>query len=197
VLLHPEARETALSFDPNHGKLREPIIRLMHLARAFKIESTRTYGWHNFNKLEDIILQAPYGSPSVFNFYRPDYGPNGAIADQSLSAPEFQINNDVSALQLFNAYYTLINFGIAGGFYGNVGEKNYIEAPSDLSDQIILASDTQVLLEHLDLLMTGGKLSDASKSVILIAANSMGSGEALVKHMAYLISITQEYNTLY
>lgn len=197
VLLHPEAREAALSFDPNHGKLREPIIRLMHLARAFKVQSIRTYGWHNFNKLEDIILQAPYGSASVFNFYRPDYSPNGVIADQALTAPEFQINNDVSALQLFNAYYTLINFGIAGGFYGNVGEKNYIEAPSDLSDQIILASDAQVLLEHLDLLMTGGKLSDASKSVILGSINSAGSGEALVKHMAYLISITQEYNTLY
>ena len=197
VLLHPEAREAALSFDSNHGKLREPLIRLMHLARAFKVQSIRTYGWHSFNKLEDIILQSPYSSPSVFNFYRSDFSPNGAIADQSLSAPEFQINNDVSALQLFNAYYTLIHHGIAGGNYGNVGEKNYIEAPSDLSDQIIISGNTQNLLEHLDILMTGGKLSVASKSVILSATNSMGSGEALVKYIAYLISLTQEYNTLY
>ena len=37
VLLHPEARESVLSFDPSYGKLREPIIRLMHLKSCFKI----------------------------------------------------------------------------------------------------------------------------------------------------------------
>ena len=37
ILLHPEARESVLSYDPNHGKLREPIVRLMHLSRAFKL----------------------------------------------------------------------------------------------------------------------------------------------------------------
>ena len=80
VLLHPEAREVILSHDPNHGKLREPLIRLMHLCRAFNLTSLRTYDWIYFVGLEDMILQAPYESSSVFNFYRPDYSPSGDIS---------------------------------------------------------------------------------------------------------------------
>ena len=102
VLLHPEARESVLSYDPNYGKLREPIIRLMHLSRALNLSSLRTYDWIYFKGLEDTILQAPYEQSSVFNFYRPDYGPNGLISDLVLTAPEFQINNDVSSLHLLN-----------------------------------------------------------------------------------------------
>ena len=73
VLLHPEARSHALAIDSSHGKLREPIIRLMHLCRAFKLDPIRTYEWIYFKNLEDDIIQSPYESSSVFNFYRPDY----------------------------------------------------------------------------------------------------------------------------
>ena len=73
VLLHPIARATSLAYDPSHGKLREPLIRLIHVARAFGLTSKRTYGWCCTKDLHDTILQAPYESPSVFNYYRPDY----------------------------------------------------------------------------------------------------------------------------
>lgn len=198
VLLHPEARESVLSFDSNHGKLREPVIRLMHLSRAFNLTSLRTYEWIYFVGLEDIILQAPYESSSVFNFYRPDYSPNGTIADLGLTAPEFQINNDVSAIHLSNAFFTLINEGLIKGDDGNFGSKNYADATLDFSYEIGISGNDEALVDHLDLILCGGRLQSASKQIILDALEASNlSNLAKVKYAASLFVLLVEFNTLY
>ena len=198
VLLHPEAREKILSFDPSHGKLREPLIRLMHLSRAFNLTSLRTYDWIYFVGLEDTILQSPYESPTVFNYYRPDYSPNGSIGDIQLNAPEFQINNDVSALHLANAFNTLINHGIVGGDIGNIGSKPYVGAELDFSYEISLSHNDQLLLDHLDLILCGGKLNPDIKQTIadaLVASNL--SQLDRVRYAVSLFVLTIEFNTLF
>ncbi|MFL2835244.1 MAG: DUF1800 family protein [Coraliomargaritaceae bacterium] len=198
VLLHPEAREKILSFDPSHGKLREPLIRLMHLSRAFNLTSLRTYDWIYFVGLEDTILQSPYESPTVFNYYRPDYSPNGSIGNIQLNAPEFQINNDVSALHLANAFNTLINHGIVGGDIGNIGSKPYVGAELDFSYEISLSHNDQLLLDHLDLILCGGKLNPDIKQTIadaLVASNL--SQLDRVRYAVSLFVLTIEFNTLF
>lgn len=198
VLLHPEARERVLSFDPSHGKLREPLIRLMHLSRAFNLTSLRTYDWIYFVRLEDTILQSPFESPTVFNYYKPDYSPNGSIGDMQLNAPEFQINNDVSALHLANAFNTLINHGIVGGDKGNIGSKPYVGAELDFSYEISLSHNDQLLLDHLDLILCGGKLNPDIKQTIadaLVASNL--SQLDRVRYAVSLFVLTIEFNTLF
>jgi uncharacterized protein (DUF1800 family) len=198
VLLHPEARESVLSFDPNHGKLREPLIRLMHLSRAFNLVSLRTYEWIYFVGLEDIILQAPYESSSVFNFYRPDFSPNGAIADRDLTAPEFQINNDVSALHLANAFSILINDGLIKQESGYFGSKNYADAILDFSFETAILGNDESLIDHLDLILCGGRLEASSKQVILDALQATNlSSTAKVKYATSLFMFLAEFNTLY
>jgi hypothetical protein len=201
VLLHPEARTTSLAYDSTHGKLREPLIRLIHVARAFEITSLRTYGWFYFKDLHDTILQAPYESPSVFNYYRPDYAPNGVIADASLNAPEFQIHNDVSALQLSNGLITLIVHGIAGpggNNYGNIGQRNNIDSVLDFTYEDSISSNTSTLIDHLDLLLCAGRLTSENQASIQGAADTLNlTGIDKVKYIAGLIVLTPEFNTLY
>ncbi len=200
VLLHPEARSTSLAYDPMHGKLREPLIRLLHVARAFGLTSNRTYGWFYFKDLHDTILQAPYQSPSVFNFYRPDYAPNGVIADSDLNAPEFQIHNDVSALQLANGLKTLIDYGIAGGNYGNIGQRNLVDSVLDFTYENSISGDTSELVDHLDLLLCAGRLNSKNRVAIQTAASNPSlnlTGIDKVKYLAGLIVLTPEFNTLY
>ncbi|MAH39825.1 MAG: hypothetical protein CML08_00260 [Puniceicoccaceae bacterium] len=203
VLLHPEARSHALAIDSSHGKLREPIIRLMHLCRAFKLDSIRTYEWIYFKNLEDDIIQSPYESSSVFNFYRPDYSPNGVIAKRSLHAPEFQIHNDVSALKLLNYYHILINEGIIEDETGNFGSRWYVEADLDFSYEATLANNLELLINHLDLVLCGGRLSESTKTLVLQALeaknaqNAFLSDIACVRAAVYLIACTLEFNTLY
>ena len=203
VLLHPEARSSSLAYDPMHGKLREPLIRLLHVARAFEITSLRTYGWFYFKDLHDIILQAPYESPSVFNFYRPDYAPNGVIGDAALNAPEFQIHNDVTALQLSNALITLIVHGIAGSGsnnYGNIGQRNNIDSVLDFTYEDSISGNTSALIDHLDLLLCAGRLTSENRASIQAAADTPSlnlTGINKVKYIAGLIVLTPEFNTLY
>jgi uncharacterized protein (DUF1800 family) len=199
VLLHPEARERILSFDTTYGKLREPLIRLMHISRAFNLNSLRTYEWIYFKGLEDTILQAPYESPSVFNFYRPNFTPNGLIGDLNLFAPEFQINNDVSSLHLYNAYHTLINHGLIGGDFGNIGSKdNAADAILDFSYEVTISYNNQILLNHLDLILCGGRLDSSVRQTIidaLIASNLNGIDK--VKYATSLVVLSTEFNTLF
>jgi uncharacterized protein (DUF1800 family) len=204
VLLHPEARESSLSSDSSYGKLREPIIRLMHLSRAFNLNSLRTYDWILFNNMEDLISQEPYKSPSVFNFYQPDFSPTGEISNMGYYAPEFQITNDTTLIRLYNAYHTLIYYGINGSDYlyegqgGKIGSKWYTEAVLKSDHAMNLSSNLPELINYLDLVLSDGQLPENVRSIILNAlTQSQLSGEDLVKLAIYLFVTTNEFNIVY
>ncbi|MBT8041605.1 MAG: DUF1800 domain-containing protein, partial [Pontiella sp.] len=198
ILLHPEARESALAFDAAHGKLREPHTRLLNYARAFEITSPQTYGFFPFYKLEQVFGQAPYEYPSVFSFYLPDYQPLGSILDRNLVAPEFQIHNDTTALSLPNAIYTLIYEGIAD----DIGQRGYSQGDLDLTYEKTLAADSGLLLDHLDTMLTAGRLTTANRATIAGVIGAMPGGsdaelEARVRRALWLFALTPEFNVIY
>ena len=199
ILLHPEARSHAVSFDANHGKLREPLIKVMHLARAINLTSKRVYGGLVFSNLQDLILQAPYHYPSVFNFYRPDYSPNGEIADQFLTSPEFQIHNDVTALQLSNAVYELIHTGLIGGPNGITGHNWHVDAEPNYSLESRIMRTPGRIFDHINLILTGGKIGPSMRVKILDAVADKGLSHSIeqLKYIFYLVSLTPEFNTIY
>ena len=162
ILLHPEARSPSLAFDDAHGKLREPLIRLLHYARAFEITSVQTYGLFPFDQLDEAIAQAPYQAPSVFNFYQVDYQPLGDILDRDLNAPEFQIHTDLTSLSLANAIRTLVEEGIVD----LIGRRGYTQARLNIDYEVALADDLPALLDHLDLMLSAGRLSQANRQIL-------------------------------
>lgn len=104
ILLDSEARSGS-----GYGKVREPLIRLAQMWRLFQASAGN--GRYDFPNPEAVFAQAPLRSPSVFNFYRPDYSPPGAMTDAGLAAPELQIldestvNNGGNALYFFAIRY--------------------------------------------------------------------------------------------
>jgi uncharacterized protein (DUF1800 family) len=202
ILLHPEARESAVTYDPAHGRLREPLLRLMSYARAFEITSPQTYGFFPFHQMDEYISQSPYDYPSVFNFYRQDFQPLGEILDRSLYAPEFQIHDDITALRLPNAIHWLVYEGIQRDGTGGIGQRWYSQGDLDLTFEKTLASDTDALMDHLDKMITAGRLSAGNrvtiKSVIdLMQSDSDSEKEALVQRALWLMALTPEFNVLY
>jgi uncharacterized protein (DUF1800 family) len=164
ILLDPEARNLSMLTDPEHGKLREPFLRVTHTLRAGRFtvqDGTLPYDLGAFN--ENTMGQFPLGAPTVFNFYSPDYEPPGPIANARLVAPEFQILNAVFAITLPNTLNTLITNG-TGRFRLN------------LTDFEALAHDTGALVDRLDLLFTHGTLSAPSRTAILNALNGITAG---------------------
>jgi uncharacterized protein (DUF1800 family) len=198
ILLHPEAREPALFADPAHGKLREPLVRLLHYARAFQITSPQTYGFFPFDALNEVIAQSPFDSPSVFNFYLPDYQPLGEVQDRDLYSPEFEITTDVTSLALANSIRTLVYKGITD----EIGRRGYSQGNLDLTHEVAIADDPGALVDHLDLMLSAGRLSPENRLMLvefLQALPGSTEGQKLnrVRKALSLFSLFPEFNVLY
>ena len=126
ILLDPEARAASSLADEGFGKQREPLLRFTAFARAFpSLEYTGTTPvWVNQWKMgqtsythysyQENINQTPLGSPSVFNFFRPDYKFPGILAQAGLTTPEFQLTTDTSVIDQANfVHNALVNWGSA------------------------------------------------------------------------------------
>ena len=162
ILLDSEARDTSFITDPAHGKLQEPFLRVTQLLRAFRytvVAGTLPYDLGG-TFTENTMGQFPLGSPSVFNFYSPDYSPQGVIGTAGLVGPEYQILNSVFAVTMPNSVNTLIQSG-AGQFRLN------------LADQETLAANPTQLIDNLDLYLTHGTMSAETRAAILNAVQKI------------------------
>ncbi len=162
VLLDPEARNLSFITDPEHGKLREPFLRVTHLLRAFRYSVASGVLPYNFGSgvTEGTLGQYPLSSPSVFNFYLPDYQPAGPIGNAGLVGPEFQIQTTVFGITTPNIFYNLTQ-GAVGSF------------TLDFAPQVALADTASALLDNIDQLLTHGMMSSATRAIILKAMSDV------------------------
>lgn len=171
VLLDPEAR--AVPTSANAGKLREPVMRLANWARAFHAKSSS--GRYQMGNIDDPlwgIAQAPMRSPSVFNFFKPEYvPPNTGIATANLVAPEMQITDEISV----TGYLNFMRDTIANG----TGINNDIRA--DYAPELALADSPDSLVNRVNLLLMQGQMSATLRSQILAAINSNPGNSKLNK----------------
>lgn len=173
VLLDPEAM--TFSTAASAGKLREPVIRLANWMRAFNAHSTLPSGQFPVGNLDDPLReigQTPMSSPTVFNFFRPDYiPPNSSIAAANLVAPEMQITEETSVVGYLNYMHRAIPLGI--------GTANVIQP--DYTAELALASTPEILLDRINLLLLQNNISSGLRTQILAAINSNPNNTALNK----------------
>lgn len=156
VLLDPEALQ-GTKVNPKFGKLREPLLVLTHLWRAF--DGTAADGTVPYFYPDYQIGQAPLSAPSVFNFFRPDYAPSGAIKRQGLVAPEFQLINDANNTRFYNELFGLIRWYYKGNPY--ISKDNVLININTLRNIAKLPVD---LVNNLDMVLTGRNLPASVKT---------------------------------
>ena len=111
VLTDSEARSVpALNPGDSYGKLREPLLRLTAMWRAFGALAPPADQYGEIHMLGNGGLfnafgQSPLEAPTVFNFYLPDYQQPGTFADHALYSPELQITNESTTYSTANGYY--------------------------------------------------------------------------------------------
>ncbi len=169
ILLDQEARSCEFLLDPHQGQLREPVLRHTHVMFALPTDSPTGNYWKDPLSLYESTKQSPQTSPTVFNFYKPDYQPIGAIYDQNLVAPEFQIFDSETAIGYVNQV-------LEWSFYEYL---MYSWEPNDNVVDIIfndleeMSSDGEALINHLDVLFTYGQMSPATRGVIRRAIDQL------------------------
>lgn len=176
VLLDQQAIQNPDNGTPEQGKIREPMLRTIHWARAFN-ETTPDAAGENFLQDASFALsQHPFRSPSVFNFFRPGYvAPGTATGAAGLTAPELQIVNESTSISNINFINAFI-YGFSPNRSGVNDDGSGINA--DYTAEAALADDIPALIARLDLLLTGNMLRQDSKDRIaqLLAEAPIRSG---------------------
>lgn len=159
------------------GKLKEPALRLTSLYRALK--SNPTDGMYSF-WLADEFGQIPLWSPTVFNFFSPDYTAPGAIAAAGLASPEFQITTETTVVEQANTIYAAL-------FWEDI--------PLDLTYEESLATDPASLVDYLNRVLMSNSMSPEMRQILIDTLNQIASTnpEERVKSALWMVLNSPEY----
>jgi uncharacterized protein (DUF1800 family) len=163
ILLDDEARGPSGLSDPQFGKLREPMLRLVQWGRTFGAASTAgSWKIGDLSNAGTQLGQSPLRAPSVFNFFRPGYVPPATALSAGAVAPEFQLVNESSVGGYLNYLQSVLANGINAG-----------DIKATYAQELALVGDTAALLARLNLLLCAGQLGAASQALVLAALNAM------------------------
>ncbi len=154
ILLDDEARAAPAAAQT--GKLKEPLLRLTQLWRAYGARAAN--GRYQLQPANNFG-QAPLQAASVFNFFSPFYAPPGEIADGNWVAPEMQIATEYQNTAVTNFLYQQV-------FNRNSASTGLAEtaiAIDTLTEQALIADPEALVTKIADKLM-GGQISAALRT---------------------------------
>jgi uncharacterized protein (DUF1800 family) len=177
ILLDDEARSAQSLANPTHGKLREPMLRLIQWGRTFGATSAAG-SWKLFdlsNSSRDAG-QSPLRSPSVFNFFRPGFVPPGtAMAAAGATAPEFQLVNETSVGGYLNFMQRVLRDGLFTP-EPSVPQPVYANYQPDIKasyvKELAVVQDAAALVAKINLTLCAGQLSAGTQTLMVNALNA-------------------------
>jgi hypothetical protein len=192
-LLDPEARGD-LKTDPNYGHLREPVLLMTHLLRAFNAVTDGVLVTSNPGSFSTTMGQNIFNPPTVFSYFPADYGLPGS----TLFGPEFGILDTSTTYARTNFINTLF---VANGGVGI--PANGTNRPSgtqiNFSSYQALASTPQALVDALNAKLMHGTMSAAMNAnivnTITAITNANATTQALQRTQTaiYLVATSAQY----
>ena len=204
LLLDPEARGDVKT-DPNFGKLREPVQFVTNILRTFDVRSAdRTllsdgviFGRGEFTGMSQI----PFVSPTVFNFYPPDY----VVPGLAILGPEFALMTTATSIQRANWVNRAVfptPFTVPPATITGMVPVALPDIPNGTSIdfgemQAIAAFDTSgnYLVDDLNRRMLHGTMTPTMRSNILTAVLAVPASDPLTRarQAMYLIATSSQY----
>ncbi|MBA8887892.1 uncharacterized protein (DUF1800 family) [Dokdonella fugitiva] len=198
ILMDDEARHPpALASGDHYGKLREPILRLTAVWRAFNAQAQApdAYGEVKMsagNGQTSSFGQGPLESPTVFNFYEPDYQQPGPFADNDRYSPELQILSEASAYSTGNSYY---NFSAKA--YVGMSNPPTDRPLIDLSSLTANATSPAAMVATIDKSLLYGTMSANMKATLTGMLANLNGASASEKAWSaiYVTMLSPEFAT--
>lgn len=194
ILLDPEARGDNKT-DSRYGKLREPTQLLTNLARQFDVLSAdRTVQSDGVVTTETAAMgQTAFMSPTVFNFFPPDY----VIPGTTLNSPEFGIFTTGTSIARANFGNLMVfsRININAGRSVTAGTSIDLTAMQALSTADVTGN---LMLDELNRKMMHGTMSSDMRNTIRTAVTAVPSATA-ANHLLraqtaiYLIFTSSQY----
>jgi len=200
ILLDPEARGDAKT-DPNFGKLREPFQFATNFLRGMNVRSADGLGLSDgvlFQRGSDAFNgmgQLPFRSPTVFNYFPPDYG----IPGTTLLGPEFALMTTGTTIQRQNfvnrmVYNTPASINVALPDIPNGTSLDF----SDLQALATADPTSNLLMDELNRRLMHETMSPQMRSTILTAVNSIAGTSSAnfllrAKQAVHLVVSSSQY----
>jgi len=193
ILLDPEARGDVKT-DPNYGHLREPVLLMTHLLRAFNAtDNTKTDGVLVSNSptnFSNNMGQNVFNPPTVFSYFPADFN----LAGTRLFAPEFGILDTSTSYARANFMNTLFlqNTSVPGI---PTGTNRPLGTKIDYSSVQALAGNPQNLVDALNVRLMHGTMSASQNASIVAAVNGISSGDPAgrTRTAIYLVASSPQY----
>jgi uncharacterized protein (DUF1800 family) len=191
ILTDYEARSPNVLGNFGWGKIKEPLLRVSAFLRILNGAAPNGRyldGWFGMKGGNDIyplgsvfsgnppyLGQVILRSPTVFNFFPPDYAPPGALAAAGLVAPEMQIVDSYYSLNVPNQLTGLMYRTPGTGLLPMPpsGASPYIEL--DYSALLPNARNAAALVDQLNLLFCANQMTTATRTQIIATLNSFAA----------------------
>jgi hypothetical protein len=191
ILLDPEARGDVKA-DPSYGHLREPVLFVAGLLRAFNARAASGAAGSTsdgyLNPRTSPMEQDVFRPPSVFSYYPPDYLAPGTT---DVLGPEFGIYSATTALRRANFVNTIVYSTIPVDANAPFGTS------IDIAGLQALAPDPIALLGELNRVLLHGTMSTAMRDSIVAAVNVVPAGTNQMRDRAraalYLVATSSQY----
>jgi len=209
ILTDDEARDCYWIDDEYSGMLRSPMLRYTQMMIGLEAESQSSWFWNPGASYQAFVGQHLLSSPTVFNFYSPDYVPNADFAYYDLTGPEYQILNSSTSSNYVNWMLGATQKSYLDETF-NIDIDNYINDSHALPLYMLdrgsydatltnskwreLASTPTQMLDYLDILLTNGQLSDDRKAQILDSLEgNIFDTEEKAYYALFMIMIDPDY----
>ena len=193
IYLDDEARHfgSVLNYQ---GKLKEPLITTIQFWR--NLDAKTGNGYYNTWGLYNTYGQGPMKSPSVFNFYRPDFQPVYLRSD-GLVAPELQIANDSTIIGIMNKHFADLVWNAAEGKTSLSPKLLYVYIKNDMNH--LKNYGIESLLDQYNVLYFAGSMSHETRQALLdLSAYFIDNQDRQrVSYLLYMIAISPEFNLQY
>jgi uncharacterized protein (DUF1800 family) len=182
ILLDSEARrgDSTATANPGDGHLREPVLYIANILRAFGATTDGAAPANSASSMSQSVMD----SPSVFNFFPPNYG----IPGTNLLGPEFDLETTATTLVRANFINSFV--------YGSIGTGTTVSFTT-YANLAANPNATGQLLDTLNALLLHNAMTSDARASILAAVNAVpaGSTQNLARAQAaiYLILSSSQY----
>jgi uncharacterized protein (DUF1800 family) len=198
ILTDTEARNPpTLKAGDSYGKLREPLLRLTAMWRAFNAQApvADQYGEIVMTGGTNFLAsfgQGPLESPTVFNFYSPDYQQPGTFSSEGLYSPELEITNASTTYSAADTFYSFT----AGAYVGMTSPPTN-RPLIDLSALTVNSGNPTNLVATLNADLFYGCMSSSMQSTLSTMVTGLDSQPAatIAWSAIYVAMLSPEYAT--
>jgi uncharacterized protein (DUF1800 family) len=193
ILLDPEARGNVKS-DPSYGHLREPVLLMTHLLRAFNAATDGVLVTSSPGSFSTPLGQNVFNPPTVFSYFPADYGVPGT----NLFGPEFGILDTSTTYARTNFMNTLFLANSGLGIPAS-GTNRPSGTQINFASYQALATTPQQLVDALNAKLMHGAMSPAMNANIVATITAITNANATTQALQrtqtaiYLVASSAQY----